>query len=295
MSELDILMDTIVSGAMLEHGASPRKLVSQGGFVLGKKKPQAANMRIAWKKSEDQYLMESLGKVPLDEIARILGRSENALKIRFQRKGFTAPSKIDGWVSMSRAGRLLGLDTHKAKNWFRLGILPGQIANTKNSYVAIIRMQDLKRWVTRPEHWPYFKVERMQTGYLRRLVEKAQARWGDEWLSTRQVAEMHGLPDAKTVMQDIKKGRLPAIQCRHMDGRHTGGWAFWFVRKSDAIKYDHSIYTQGPVKDWYSERAEAFLVKLNAEHKNSMDAARLMKQDQKFLSYKMHSLRAGKK
>ena len=295
MSEMDNLMDTIVAGAMLDHGASPNKLVAQGGFVRGKNKRQAVNMRILWKKSEDQYLREHLGKVPLEEISRALGRSENALKIRFGRKGYIAPSKISGWVSMSRAGSLLGLDSHKAKNWFRLGILPGQIAHTKNRYVAIIKMQDLKRWVTRPEHWPYLKVERMQPGFLRRLVEKAQARWGDEWLSTRQVAEMHGLPDAKTVMVDIKKGRLPAIQCPNMDGRHAGGWAYWFVRKSDALKYDHRIYTQGPVKNWYTDRAEAFLVKLIAENKRSGEAARLMKQDQRYLSYKMHVLRVGSK
>jgi len=275
MSEMDNLMDTIVAGAMLDHGASPNKLVAQGGFVRGKNKRQAVNMRILWKKSEDQYLREHLGKVPFEEISRTLGRSENALKVRIGRKGYT--------LSLI------------AKNWFRLGILPGQIANTKNSYVAIINMQDLKRWVTRPEHWPYLKVERMQPGYLRRLVEKAQARWGDEWLSTRQVAEMHGLPDAKTVMVDIKKGRLPAIQCPHMDGRHAGGWAYWFVRKSDALVYDHRIYTQGPVKDWYTDRAQAFLVKLIAENKRSGEAARLMKQDQRYLSYKMHVLRVGSK
>ena len=116
MSEMDNLMDTIVAGAMLDHGASPNKLVAQGGFVRGKNKRQAVNMRILWKKSEDQYLREHLGKVPLEEISRALGRSENALKIRFGRKGYIAPSKISGWVSMSRAGSLLGLDSHKAKN-----------------------------------------------------------------------------------------------------------------------------------------------------------------------------------
>lgn len=296
MSETDLLMDAIVTNTMLDHGASPEKLVARGGMIRRTKKQGSGNKRIPWSSSEEQYLKDHLGKVPLEEIASVLGRSENALKIRFSRKGYPSPSRLDGWLSMSRAGRLLGLDTHKAKNWFRLGILPGKIAHTKDRYVAIINMQDLKRWVTRPENWPYIKVGRMLPGHLRRLVEKAQARWGDEWLTTRQVAEMYGIPNSKTVMQDIKRGRLPAIQCRHMDGRHAGGWAYWFVRKSEALKYDHRLYThQGAAKIWYTDRAEAFLIRLIAEHKNSGDAARLMKQDQRYLSYKMHSLRREEK
>jgi hypothetical protein len=57
---------------------------------------------------------------------------------------------------------------------------------------------------------------------------------GDEWLSTRQVADMKGT-DTKVVLMAIKRGQLPGIHIQEKDGRHeNAAWGFWAVKRSDA-------------------------------------------------------------
>ena len=293
MTESSDLYDLIVTDAMLDNGASPAVLASRGSVIRGKKgngSPTLDN-QMPWTEEEDLFLQENLGRIPMKEIAKSLGRSINALKIRFTRKGYKTPTKIDGWVTSNKAAKLLGLDSHTVPNWFRLGMIPGRYAYTSNSEVIMIKLSDLKLWITRPYHWPYFKVDRMPPGHLRRLVEKAQERWGDEWLTTSEVAQMHGLKNCRIVLSDIQKGRLPAIQCRHIGGRDGGSWAFWFVRKSDAISYHHPSKSDSRKSAWFSERAEEYLRQLVAEGKTCADAAKLMKRNEKSLSYRMVQMR----
>ncbi|MDY6867466.1 MAG: hypothetical protein SVT56_06115 [Chloroflexota bacterium] len=290
MSKTDDLMNTIVSDAMLNNGASPTVLAARGGIVRGSRQPVVDN-QTRWAPEEDRYLRENLGRKPLKQIAKELGRSVNALKVKFTRLGYNAPTKISGWLTLNKASKVLGVDAHATKGWFLHGILPGRYAYVRSNDIVMIKLDDLKYWATRPQHWPYFDVNRMAPGYLRRLVEKAQARWGDEWLTTRQVADLLGLKDAKTVLMDIQHGYLPALQCPHIGGRDEATWAYWFIRKSDALVHHHPSRGEYLVKTWFTDRAEVFLRKLVAEGKNSGDAARLMKQDQRYLSYRMNKLR----
>lgn len=293
-TETTDLFDIIVTDAMLDNGASPAVLASRGPVVRGKKLKEGVTVsknQIRWTEEEDQFLRDCLGKMPLKEIAQSVGRSENALKIRYTRMGYKSPTKIAGWVTSHKACRLLGVDNHAVPNWFRLGMIPGRYAYTSNRDIIMISLADLKFWATRPQHWPYFKVERMPPGHLRRLVEKAQDRWGDEWLTTAQVAEMKGLPCAKTVLTDIKHGNVPAIQCRHIGGRDEGSWAYWFIRKSDALAYKHPTRASSSTKPWYTDRADAFLRQLVAEGKTAPQAARLMKQNERYLSSRMSKIR----
>jgi len=297
MTGLSDLYDLIVNGAMLDDGASPAVLASRGAAVVRsvKKETSVSNRTNTWTEEEDRFLQDNLGRMPLDELTKSLGRSANSLKLRSVRKGYTPPTKVSGWISANKAGELLGLDSHTVPNWFRLGVIPGRYACTKNADIIMINLDDLKFWATRSRHWPYFKVDRMPPGHLRWLVEKAQARWGDEWLTTAQVAEMHGLKDAKAVLMDIKHGRLPAIQCRHIDGRGKGTWAHWFVRKSDALAYQHPSRSDARKSTWYTDQADAYLRNLVADGRTSAQAARLMKQNEKYLAYRMSKIRKEKR
>lgn len=291
MSDVDILMDVIVSGAMLDDGAQPNIVSSRSNVLPRKGKTSKTKTINRWTDEEDRYLRDNLGRKPLGEIAEALGRSKNALKVHYTRKGYPTPTNAPGWISLHQASKLLGNDIHAVKGWFEHGIIPGRYAFTKNRDVVMISLSDLKFWATRSQHWPYFDVNKMAPGYLRRLVEKAQARWGDEWLTTRQVADLLGLKAAKAVLTDIQHGYLPAIQCPHIGGRDKATWSFWFVRKSDALNHHHPSRGETITQPWYTDRAKAFLRKLVAEGKNSGDAAKLMKQNQKYLSYRMNLLR----
>lgn len=291
MTNLDTLTDTIVADAMLDNGADLQVLISRGSLARPKKQNgSTTTVGTRWSTEEDQFLQDNLGKKPLGEIAAALGRSRNALKVHFTRQGYAAPSKLPGWISLTQAARMLGVEQHAVPGWFRRGIIPGRYAYTKNREIAIIKLADLKFWATRPHHWPYFNVENMPPGHLRRLVEKAQQRWGDQWLTTRQVGDMYDL-NPKDILNAVYKGRLPAIRCPHIGGRDADGWAYWFIRKSDAFNYEHVARGQARSKTWLTPRAEAYLLTLIAQGKNSGDAARLMKQDQTYLSYRMCILR----
>ena len=291
MSTLETLMDTIVADAMLDNGTSPKVLITRGSLARPKKQNSSTpTVSARWTAEEDRYLQDNLGKKPLGEIAKTLGRSRNALKIRYTRQGYPAPTKLPGWISLTQAARLLGVESHAVPGWFRRGIIPGRYAYSRNRDIAIIKLADLKFWATRPEHWPYFNVENMPPGHLRRLVEKAQHRWGDEWLTTRQVAEMHDL-NPRDILNAVYKGRLPAIQCPHIGGRDNASWAFWFIRKRDALQYDHVGRSRSATIPWFTLRAESFLRHLVAQGKSAGDAARMMKQDQIYLSYRMTKIR----
>ncbi len=293
MTEASELYDLIVTDAMLDAGASPAVLAARGAVIRGKIGTQTStsNHQTPWTDEEDRFLRDNLGKKPLKEIAGTLGRSVNAVKIRFTRKGYRSPTKTAGWVTSNKAAKLLGVDNHTVPSWFRLGMIPGRYAYTQSQEIIMINLQDLKFWITRPQHWPYFNVDRMPPGHLRRLAEKAQARWGDVWLTTAQVAELHDLKDAKTVLMDIQQGHLPAIQCPHIGARGAGAWAYWFVRRSDALAYHHPSRSEARKSKWFTDRAEAYLRRLVAEGKNSADAARLMKRNPKTLSNRMTKMR----
>jgi len=283
MTELAEMMNVIVSDAMLSAGASPAVLQSRGGILRGEK--QTITRNPAWSKTEDDFLKENLGVLTMSEMAAALGRSTNAIKVHWTRLGFTAPIRARGWVTAHRVCKLMGLDSHTVPAWVRLGIMEGKPAVTERRDITLINLEYLKYWVTRPEHWPYFKVEKMKPGYLRRLVEKAQARWGDQWLSSAEVARLKGLKNARTVMADVYKKRLPAIQCPHIGGRNNANWAYWFVRLSDAERYRHPLRTDGRIP-WITDRADEFMLRMDAEGRNSVEIGRLMKRDSKQVGFR---------
>jgi hypothetical protein len=110
----------------------------------------------------------------------------------------------------------------------------------KGDVTWMINEVSLRRWVVSPISWVYFDPSRIVDKGLARLVELAQARWGDEWLSTRQVADMKGT-DTKVVLMAIKRGQLPGVHIQEKDGRHEGAaWAFWAVRRSDAERWQNN-------------------------------------------------------
>jgi len=200
---------------------------------------------------------------------------------------------MPGWLTAHKVSMLLGQDSHKLIGWVKTGIFPGISANTAAGTITLINFEQLKVWITRPEHWMYVDVKRMKPGYLRRLVEKAQERWGDEWLSTRQAAELVGLKESKQILVDIKVNKLlPALHCPHLGGRDKASWSMWFVRKSDLMNYVHPQQTDCRV-DWCTPRAEAFMWRMHLAGKNSPEISRMMKRSgaEKFVCYRIAKMK----
>lgn len=171
------------------------------------------------------------------KVGEMLGRSGNAVKIIRQRKGIRAGSKSKGWMTANQARILLGMtDGRPVIGWIKKGLVLGHLINGSSTW--LVHEISLRRWITSPVSWVYFDATAIVDGRLSSLVKRAQSRWNDAWLSTRQVADMNGT-DTKTVVLAIRRGQLPGIHVRNKDGRHAGAtWAFWVVKRSDAVRWD---------------------------------------------------------
>jgi len=206
------LIQSAVSGAMLQL-------------------PQAKAPQ--WSEDDLKRVEELLPFNSADEVGRILGRSGNAIKIMRLRRGIPAGSKTDGWFTANQVRELLGMaDGRPVIGWVKKGFVMGH--QIKGDSTWMINEVSLRRWVASPLSWVYFDPSKIADEKLARLVGLAQARWGDEWLSTRQVADMKGT-DTKVVLMAIKRGGLPGVHVLEKDGRHeNAAWGFWAVRRSDA-------------------------------------------------------------
>jgi hypothetical protein len=288
------LIETIVSDSMLATGMPVELVKARGGFA----RPVKQEMRTpcinpAWTREERAFVQSSLGRIPIKEISRALGRSEIAIKVLWTRKGYTAPSKITGYMTAHQVGMLMGLDSHTVPAWIRYGIMPGEFVPTRERTILRVSIVELKKWLIKPEHWPYFKVERIKNRHYRRLVELAQERWNDEWLCMADAAKL-ALPDikhgTKLMQPSIYRGKLPAIQCPHIGGRDKANWSFWFVRRSDVLKWRQPKGTDLRIP-WATQRACETLLRLSAEGKNSVEIGRMSKRNPKTICYLIHKLK----
>ena len=166
-------------------------------------------------------------------VGQMLGRSEDAIKIMRQRQHIKAGSKSEGWLTANRVMKFLGMpDARPVIGWVKKGLVLGHQINGDDTW--LVHEISLRRWIVSPISWLYFDTARIQEPHLSRLVEIAQGRWGDEWLTTRQVADMKGTT-TRQVGQTIFRGQLPAVHIVSKDGRHENGkWAFWGIKRSDA-------------------------------------------------------------
>lgn len=292
---LEALIDTLVSDAQLATGADLDVIGTRVGFARSAPR-QTGGRPARWTRAEDDFLRENLTRLGIAECARILGRAENAVKIRFTRKQIPAPSKGAGWLTAHQAARLLGIDAHKTAGWIDAGIMPGHLAPWSERGIRLVSITQLKMWLIRPETWIYIDVAKIQHPSLRRLVQLAQARWGDEWLSMKAVAALLGC-DHKNVYQHILRGNLRAIQARHLGGRDEMQWAFWFVRRSDAERVVIRLGKGNgfrPDREWPAA-ADAFMLRMHAEGKSYADIGRMMKWSEKRVGYRVRVLKAGTK
>ena len=186
-----------------------------------------------WSEKDLTQVKELLPYYSPKIVGQMLGRSEDAIKIMRQRQHIKAGSKSEGWLTANRVMRLLGMpDARPAIAWVKKGLVLGhRIAGDDTWMVHEI---SLRRWIVSSRSWVYFDTTRVQDPHLARLVELAQERWGDKWLTTRQVADLKGTT-TRQIGQSIFRGAIPAIHIVGKDGRHeNAAWSFWAIKRSDA-------------------------------------------------------------
>jgi len=224
----------------------------------------------AWRPDELNFLIGNLGRMSEFEISQHLpGRSKNAVHIMRERRRLPAATKSPGWKSASKWSKLLGLkDQRPVSYWVRQGLVDGYVSEAAGGrQICMIQEASMRAFVLNPRNWVYFDPMSVQDAELKRMLEKQAKRWGDEWLSNRQAADLlaskWGRPvNSKDILRYINQGRLDAQHVVNKDGRQhvndVPAWSFWMVRRSqvEALRY----YGSGDAVSSWTEAADAFLV-----------------------------------
>ena len=213
-----------------------------------------------WTAEEDEFLRQSLGYLTDAQMAEYLGRSANAVHLRWDRDlHLPGPSKAPDVYTAHQAARMLGIDGHKITAWVDWGVLPGRtMAGGRN--IRLIDRVDFRRWVLNPMNWVYFDPKAVRDPELKRMLRKRAKRWGDEWWTTRQAADYHGI-DTNDIKRYIKRGELPSFRLPvSLGGRHENRkWSNHFVRKSDVLEL--KIYTFQNMRSRWTPAADAWILK----------------------------------
>lgn len=286
---LDALVANAVNGAMVATGMPVAWVAANGGRGSGEAAGGAARPP-RWTAAEDEFYLANIGRMSYEEIAARLGRTLNGLIVHVTRRGLPRMLRVDGWLTACQASKILGVDLRKVPNWIDAGVMPGElVATTSGRALRRLTWIAFKRWLVRPESWIYFDVRKMRPGSLRRLVELAQAKWNDRWLTTIEVDRKRGIDRGDTLRQ-IKLGKLRGVQVRCLSGRkehQNQVWAYWYVRESEAmvIPIAKGKGAGGVQRVVYSPRAEAFLRKCWEDGLRVADIARLMRKPHKQVAY----------
>jgi hypothetical protein len=293
MKNSSLLIEYAISTAEMESGL-PLAIVSRrSGLPLAcLTKPGNPGKHPRWTEEEDEYLRSHLGFLEETQIAEHLGRSQMAIHLRWSRDlHLPAPSKHPDYLTAQQIAKRLGEDAHKVCSWIDRGLLPGEIMPGGRK-IRRVRKIVLLRWLLNPANQIWFDINRARDSKYRRLLELKRERWGDEWWTTRQVADYHHV-DVGDVKRYIKLGRIKAVQARNLGGRDNGYWAFWFVLRSEATRPDLIFYrgigSGHELKTW-TERSDAFLLLARAVGLPTRNIAALVHWDYKRVDFRLRSL-----
>lgn len=282
------LVAGVIAEAMLADGGTVARVAAHTGLDPGDVAaldmlPEGAKVRRAprWTDAEFDFLRENAGRLSDVEIGAALGRSPNAIKIKRTRLDLDAPTKLPGTLTLCQVAHALHVDIHAVVRWVdALGILRASDAPVEGREVRLVTLDDLKRFVIRPQNWIYFRPARVRDPRLRRLVQLAAARWDDEWLRIGDVARMHGVTSG-AVRNHILRGKLPAVD-----------WGNWKIRRSDAERARFAAAGRGLLYPW-TDALDAFLVLGDAVGLMRPAQAALTGMNDGTISYRLSQLRTS--
>lgn len=256
-----------------------------------------------WSLDEIEFLRKSAGTLSDEEMASALGRTPTGIKVfRTRRKILGVTRSATAWLTASKIAAMLGIDQHKVTYWCRVGLLKSkeyrQDVNSRIYYIA--SREAVKRWCVNPANWVYFDWRQIKDEKIRRLCQLRAERWGDEWWTTNQVAQYHGVEN-KDVVRLIDRGEIKAYRPEFsLGGRNLKDtWRNLFVLRSEATRPD-LVFIKGMgrpgVSKKFSPGFDAFLLKARDELKLEWDViGRMAKVKSKSARYRYARLKAGQK
>lgn len=260
MFNADDLIALCITAAEVEEGRKPAGPLAV--MVAGQSAGQRAGKARRWTPEEEDYLLRNLGYQTDEEMGAALGRTAVAVHIHWDRDmnlGGPSSAKNTAFLTGRRAAQLTGLDQHKITHWCDVGLIQHRIM-AGDRRIHLISRLSFTRFIVNPDNWIYFDWQKLTDAHLRRLCELRAARWGDEWWTTRQVADYHGVR-TEDVSRLVKRGEIKGVHLpASRSGRHKQlSWANWYVKKSDALKA--RFYKPGQRVVQFTARAETWMLK----------------------------------
>jgi hypothetical protein len=257
-SDLEALIDRVLDVAERAYAPAP--------WVLEPTRPRDPWSN-RWTAEEERFVVAHVGVLSHDQIGEALGRSAAAIHIRITRRQLPAASRRPGWLTGNQVARILGVDIHAVCAMHKRGILQFVVLPGPRK-ILNIRQVALHSWAVNPEHWIYFKVEKITDPYLNRLVELARSRWEDAWWTTEQVTAYHGLVPRPHPRQNgkIALSASNLVEKHILDGILPGKrWGNWYVKRSDAVA--HVFRTgKGSSRPYpWTPRADAWILRARDE------------------------------
>lgn len=196
-----------------------------------------------WTERELQFLKEQNGHMALEDIAAHLGRTPVAVKLKRVRSGLPAPTKIPGYLIADRVAFILGCERHLPPALIDMGIMPGELVPGIRGIRRIL-VVGFVEWITTPKNWVYIDLKKVTDRRYARMIEDAQAGWGDEWLTTRQAADLYNELHAGATLipkdvyrRAVQLGKISYVRAVNLGGRNRNpGWSMVFVRRSEVEK-----------------------------------------------------------
>lgn len=183
----------------------------------------APNAKRPWTRADDDHLREWLGPHSHGQMAKHLGRSVDAVRVRCKRLGIRRATNV---LTLNQVAQVFGVDCHLPKRWVDDGWLTARRLPLHTSQGAMYDVSPtaLERFIR--QHPAAYPWHRMEVGYYRDLAERV---WrADPLLTTAEAARVLGV-SRNWVASLIRAGELAAVKGYRL-GR--SGEAGWYVRRS---------------------------------------------------------------
>ena len=193
--------------------------------------------RRPWTVDDEQELRGRIGYEPVHKIARALGRTPEAVRIRAVRLGLS--QKWRGKYSARGVGRIFAVDSKTVNLWIAQGLMAGRKSR--------VRAGASRRWCVQHEaieafiaaHPTQYERRRIADPYWRRLADKAAT----DLVPVLVAARIVGCCE-ETIKRRIRRGMWPGERVR------CGGGFAWMVRRSDLAAF---AYLHPPVNLRYAK------------------------------------------
>lgn len=177
-----------------------------------------------WSKEELDYIREVWGEKTIPDIAKKLGRSINAVKIKSQRMGYTGQKWYGGMMSARKVSELLGVDVHAVCDYWipkcGLKAKSKRLGETQKT-TTIIMFEDLLEWLEHHQDlWDSRRVEQYGLGMeYDWLVAKRKA---DAQKPARKAQKWTQEEDQRLIAM-FKRGGMTNAEMGEVLGRPASG------------------------------------------------------------------------